>query len=106
MSYGDHSDKKMGHVEATKVARVMIQEDSSYLIIKDHCLRRMKERGINHRDIINVLLGGKCTGVELHNLSGCWVYRFETKNYRIECNIFKNESIVAITAIRKRRTYR
>lgn len=79
MSHHDSADKKMSINEATKVARYMMTQDTSCLIIRDHCVQRMTERGINHRDI-NVLLGGKCTEVEPHPTSGYWVYRFETAN--------------------------
>ena len=103
MSSSRSSDKRMGINEATKVAREMLNKDSSCLIFSDHCITRMKERGMNQRDVINVLLGGKCNAIEVHPKSGLNVYRFETPSYRVECNIFKYENIVAITAIRKTR---
>lgn len=102
MSFRGSTDKKMSIGEATKVVREMLHKDSSCLIIRDHCQIRMKERGMNYRDVFNTLLGGKCTGIEPHIKSGLNVYRFETESYRVECNIFKYENIVTITAIRKR----
>ncbi len=63
----------------------------------------MIERGMNHRDVLNTLLGGRCKSTEVHIQSGLDVYRVETSNYRVECNIFVNKSIVAITAIKKRK---
>lgn len=81
----------------------MLKQDPSCLIIRKLCQERMLERGMNHRDVLNTLLGGRCTGTEIHIQSGLSVYRFETNNYRVECNIFVNESIVAITAIKKRK---
>lgn len=81
----------------------MLNKDSSRLIIREHCKARMLERGMNYRDVLNTLLGGRCTGIEQHIKSGLDIYRFETENYRVECNIFKYENIVAITAIKKRR---
>ncbi len=81
----------------------MLTKNPSCLIIREHCKVRMLERGMNHRDILNTLLRGRCTGIEEHFKSGLDVYRFETENYRVECNIFKFENIVAITAIKKRR---
>lgn len=103
MSHHDSSDKRMNNNEVTKVVHEMLKKDTSCLIIRQHCLDRMRERLINQRDIINVLLGGNCRAAEQHIRSGLWVYRFETNNYRVECNVFKHKSIVAITAIRKRK---
>jgi mRNA-degrading endonuclease RelE of RelBE toxin-antitoxin system len=103
MSSSGSDDKRMSIREATKVVRMMLNKDASCLIIRDHCQMRMRERGMNLRDVLNTLLGGKCTGIEEHLKSGLNVYKFETDNYRVECNVFKHESIVAITAIRKRR---
>ncbi len=103
MSSLDPADKRMSIKEATKVTREMLHENSSCLIIREHCQKRMLERGMNHRDVLNTLLGGKCTGIEVHIKSGLDVYRFETDHYRVECNVFKYENIVAITAIKKRR---
>jgi len=104
MSSLDSADKRMSIKEATKIVRKMLTKDSSCLIIREHCQKRMLERGMNHRDVLNTLLGGKCMGIEEHIKSGLnVVYRFETDNYRVECNVFKYESIVAITAIKKRR---
>jgi hypothetical protein len=102
MSKTDSSDKRMNINEAMKVAKEMLGKDPSCLTFTQHCLTRMRERGLNHRDVINTLLGGRCTGVEEHIKSGYAVYKFETQNYRVECNIFKYENIVAITAIKKR----
>ena len=98
----ESSDKKMNLREATRVAHEMLRKDSSCLIIREHCRQRMLERGLNLRDVKNTLLGGNCMAVELHIQSGLHVYRFETNNYRVECNIFKYENIVAITVIKKR----
>jgi hypothetical protein len=103
MSYRANSDKKLNNSEAMRVVREMLGDNSSCLIIREHCILRMKERGINQRDIINVLLGGRCTGAEPHIASGYWVYRFETGNYRVECNINVGRNIIAITVIKKRR---
>ena len=103
MSSSGPADKTMNIREAMRVVREMLKEDPSCLIIRKHCQDRMLERGLNHRDVINTLLGGRCTGSEVHIQSGLDVYRFETNNYRVECNVFVNESIVAITAIRKRK---
>lgn len=103
MSSGRSADKRMGVNEATKMAKEMLSKDPSCLIIREHCKNRMLERGMNYRDVLNTLLGGRCTGIEAHDRSGLDVYRFETMNYRVECNIFKTKNIVAITAIKKRR---
>jgi len=102
MSSSKKTDKSMSLKEATKVAKEMLGKDPACLILSNHCEKRMVERGMNLRDVLNTLLGGNCTGVESHIKSGLDVYCFETKNYRVECNIFKHESIVAITAIKKR----
>lgn len=103
MSKSDSDDKKMALAEVSRVVKEMLAQDPGCLIISGHCLKRMKERGINHRDIVNVLLGGRCVAVEIHIKSGLWVYKFETNSYRVECNAHKYDSIVAITAIRKGR---
>jgi hypothetical protein len=103
MSHRRSADKTMSIAEATRIVREMLEQKPSCLIIRQHCIDRMLERGMNQRDILNTLLGGKCTGNEIHIKSGLDVYRFETNNYRVECNIFVNQSIVAITAIRKRK---
>jgi mRNA-degrading endonuclease RelE of RelBE toxin-antitoxin system len=103
MSSFRQTDKTMSLGEATKVAKEMLDMNPACLILSNHCKERMLERGMNLRDVANTLLGGRCTGVEQHFKSGLDVYRFETNNYRIECNIFKHENIVAITAINKRK---
>lgn len=103
MSSGSSSEIKMDKSEVTKLVRRMVAADSACLRFRKHCIERMVERGLNQRDVINVLLGGKCTVIEPHPRSGLWVYRFETNNYRVECNVFRNDSIVVITVIRKRR---
>lgn len=103
MSSRSSSDKRMNNSEVTKIVREMLKKSTSCLIIRQHCLDRMRQRQINQRDVINVLLGGTCRAAEQHIKSGFWVYRFETNNYRVECNVFKHKSIVAITAIRKRK---
>lgn len=103
MSSSKKTDTSMSLKEATKVAKQMLGDDPACLILSNHCKERMLERGMNLRDVLNTLLGGNCMGVESHIKSGLDVYRFETTNYRVECNIFKNENIVAITAIKKRK---
>ncbi len=99
----ESDDKKLNINEATKLVHQMLGADTSCLIFSRHCEKRMKEREISPRDVINVLLGGRCAGSEPHSKSGLWVYRFETNNYRVECNVFRFKNIVVITVIRKKK---
>ena len=101
MSYKDKTDKKLNVNQASKIVKEMVRNDSECIIFRSHGINRIKQRGMNHRDVINVFMGGRCTAVELHSQSGLWVYRFETNNYRIECNIYVYKNIVVITAINK-----
>ena len=90
-------DEPLDLVQAKQIARFIIDE-GTYVVSK-HVSHRMKERGIDQIDCINVIRGGYCSAAETEGSR--WRYRFETQRLVTIIEFLDENSLVVVMSWRK-----
>ncbi len=90
-------DEPLNDADVQQLLRVIIETGT--VVFTNHARQRMRQRGLDEVDVLNVLRAGYCSGADLVRQS--WRYQIHTRKLCVVVAFRSEHKAVVVTAWRK-----